>query len=289
MSNRVAGRSAAGPSRRRALFVLIALAAVMVPAAIAWACNPQAHISVGSTSVGPSETITVSGSYFNSSTCGCTVSTSGSSTGASGAAWTATLTAPSQPGSYTVVAQASGADSHITRTASYQVVDTSPGGPSVSGPSGSEQSSSGQAFKEPKVGGTGGSGGEPKVGGAGGSGGEPKVGGVGGGGGTVQTGSGGPAFAGSVAATPSGGSFFSGGEGTASAATAQPSERAAVSDVWSGYAAGKTPSLTSGAPVPDGDTGSELSLGIVLLAVGLLALVAGLTTAEVMRRRAQVR
>jgi hypothetical protein len=105
----------------------------------------------------------------------------------------------------------------------------------------------------------------------------------------VQTGSGAPAFAGSVAATPAGGSFFSGGEGTASAATAQPSERAAVSDVWSGYAAGKTPSLTSGAAVPDGDTGSELSLGIVLLAVGLLALVAGLTTAEVMRRRAQVR
>jgi hypothetical protein len=258
--------------RRRGAFIIVAVAAGLIPAAIAWACNPQAHISVNNTTYGPGETITVSGSYFNSSTCGCTVSTGGSATGASGSAWTATLTAPSQPGSYTVVAQASGADSHITRTASYQVVDTSASGPSVS-----EQGPSGQTFKEPKVGSAGG-------------GGEPKVGGVSGGGGSVQTGSGAPAFAGSVAATPAGGSFFSaGGEGTASAATAQPSERAAISDVWSGYAAGKTPSLTSGAAVPDGDTGSELSLGIVLLAVGLLALVAGLTTAEVMRRRAQVR
>jgi hypothetical protein len=258
--------------RRRGAFIIVAVAAGLIPAAIAWACNPQAHISVNNTTYGPGETITVSGSYFNSTTCGCTVSTGGSATGASGSAWTATLTAPSQPGSYTVVAQASGADSHITRTASYQVVDTSASGPSVS-----EQGPSGQTFKEPKVGSAGG-------------GGEPKVGGVSGGGGSVQTGSGAPAFAGSVAATPAGGSFFSaGGEGTASAATAQPSERAAVSDVWSGYAAGKTPSLTSGAAVPDGDTGSELSLGIVLLAVGLLALVAGLTTAEVMRRRAQVR
>jgi hypothetical protein len=258
--------------RRRGAFIIVAVAAGLIPAAIAWACNPQAHISVNNTTYGPGETITVSGSYFNSSTCGCTVSTGGSATGASGSAWTATLTAPSQPGSYTVVAQASGADSHITRTASYQVVDTSASGPSVS-----EQGPSGQTFKEPKVGSAGG-------------GGEPKVGGVSGGGGSVQTGSGAPAFAGSVAATPAGGSFFSaGGEGTASAATAQPSDRAAISDVWSGYAAGKTPSLTSGAGVPDGDTGSELSLGIVLLAVGLLALVAGLTTAEVMRRRAQVR
>jgi hypothetical protein len=285
MASRHMGRSAVGPRRRRSLFVLVALAAVMVPAAIAWACNPQAHISVNNTTYGPGETIAISGSYFNSSTCGCTVSTSGSSGAANGSAWTATLTAPSQPGSYTVVAQASGADSHITRTASYQVLDTS-----TSGPAGSEQSSSAQTFKEPKVGGTGGGGtGGGSTGGA-----EPKVGGIGGGGGSVQTGSGQPAFAGSVAATPGGSSsFFAGSEGTASATTgqptAQPSERAAVSDVWSGYAAGKTPSLTSGAAVPDGDTGSELSLGIVLLAVGLLALVAGLTTAEVMRRRAQVR
>lgn len=260
MSGRFKGSSAVGARRRRS-FVLVAMAAVMVPAAIAWACNPQAHISLNNTTYGPGESITVSGSYFNSGTCGCSVSTSGSSTSASGSAWTATLTAPSQPGSYTVTATPS--DGQFARAASFQVV-----APSASGPSSSEQSSSGQVFKEPKVGG------------------------VSGGGGSVETGSGEQAFAGSVAASPSGGSFFSGstgGSGTGSLATTQPSERAAVSDVWSGYAAGKTPSLTSGAAVPDGDTGSELSLGIVLLAVGLLALVAGLTTAEVMRRRAQVR
>jgi hypothetical protein len=268
MEGRFTGRSAVGARRRRS-FVLIAMAAVMVPAAIAWACNPQAHISLNNSTYGPGESITASGSYFNGNTCGCTVSTSGSSTSASGSAWTATLSAPSQAGSYTVVAQTSDG---LTRTASYQVVDSS-----ASGPSGSEQSPSGQTFKEPKVGGVK----------------EPNVGGVSGGGGSVKTGSGEQAFAGSVAAAPGGGSFFSGGgsgsSGSASPATTQPSERAAVSDVWSGYAAGKTPSLTSGAAVPDGDTGSELSLGIVLLAVGLLALVAGLTTAEVMRRRAQVR
>lgn len=261
------GRSAVGARRRRS-FVLIAMAAVMVPAAIAWACNPQAHLSLNKSTYGPGESITVSGSYFSSS-CGCTVSTSGSSAAANGTAWTATLTAPSQPGSYTVVAASNG--EHINglpKTASYQVVD-----PSASAPSGTQQSPSGQTFKEPKVGGVSG---------------EPKVGGVSGGGGSVQTGSGEQAFAGSVAAAPGGGSFF-GGSGAASPATIQPSEqpseRAAVSDVWSGYAAGKTPSLTSGAAVPDGDTGSQLSLGIVLLAIGLLALVAGLTTAEVMRRR----
>jgi hypothetical protein len=266
--------------RRRGAFVIVAIAAALVPAAIAWACNPQAHISLNKTTYGPGESITVSGSYFNSSTCGCTVSTSGSSTSASGSAWTATLTAPSEAGSYAVVAAPSGPDQVYARTASFQVVDTS-----ASGPAPSEPSSSGQTFKEPEVGSAGGGGSK----GSGVNGGEPNVGGVGGGGGSVQVGSGQPAFAGSVAATPGGSSFFSGDEGTASAATAQPSERAAVSDVWSGYAAGKTPSLTSGAALPDGDTGSELSLGIVLLAVGLLALVAGLTTAEVMRRRAQVR
>ena len=260
--------SSAVTARRRRSFVLIAMAAVMVPAAIAWACNPQAHISLNNSSYGPGESISVSGSYFNSSSCGCTVSTSGSSTSASGSAWSTTLTAPSQPGSYTVVAS-SGAPDNVTRTASFQVVDQT-----ASGPVSSNQGSSGQSFKEPKVGGV-----------------SEKVGGVSGGGGSVDSGSGEQAFAGSVAAAPGGGSFFSGGSvgSSSSTTTAQPSERAAVSDVWSGYAAGKTPSLTSGAAVPDGDTGSELSLGIVLLAIGLLALVAGLTTAEVMRRRAQVR
>ena len=267
--------SSAVTARRRRSFVLIAMAAVMVPAAIAWACNPQAHISLNNSTYSPGESISVSGSYFNSSSCGCTVSTSGSSTSASGSAWSTTLSAPSQPGSYTVVAS-SGAPDNVTRTASFQVVDQT-----ASGPVSSNQGSSGQSFKEPKVGGV-----SEKVGGV-----SEKVGGVSGGGGSVDSGSGEQAFAGSVAAAPGGGSFFSGGSvGSASSTTtAQPSERAAVSDVWSGYAAGKTPSLTSGAAVPDGDTGSELSLGIMLLAIGLLALVAGLTTAEVMRRRAQVR
>ena len=261
-------KGAAGARRRRS-FVLVALAAIMVPAAIAWACNPQAHLSLNKSTYSPGEAISVSGSYFNSSGS-YTVSTSGSSGAASGSAWSVGLTAPSQPGSYTVVAASSGGYiSGLPKTASFQVVD-----PTVSEPTPGDEGPSGQTFREPNVGGTG------NAGNAG------NVGGVGGGAGSVPTGSGQQAFAGSVPAAAGGGAFFSAGGG-ASTAT-QPSERAAASDVWSGYAAGKTPSLTAGSAALDGETGSQISIGIVLLSIGLLALVAVLTTAEVMRRRARI-
>jgi hypothetical protein len=53
-----------------------------------------------------------------------------------------------------------------------------------------------------------------------------------------------------------------------------------------GFAPGKTATLTSeAAGAPDGGTGSQLGWGIALLAIGLLALVSGLTVAEVRRRR----
>jgi hypothetical protein len=147
-----------------------------------------------------------------------------------------------------------------SRAASFQVV--APSSPSA------QPSDSTPTFSQPKA---------PKV----------HVGGVGGGGGTVESQSGGTVFAGSVApSSGGGGAFFSGGgAATSTNAAAAPSERAAVSDVWSAFAPGKTPSLTSAAAMPDGGTGSELSLGIILLSVGLLALVGGLTAAEVTRRR----
>jgi hypothetical protein len=72
----------------------------------------------------------------------------------------------------------------------------------------------------------------------------------------------------------------------AAKSSAAPSDQAATGYVWSGFAPGKTPSLaTAGEMVSEGDSGSGLGLGIALLAVGLLALVGGLTAAEVSRRR----
>jgi len=72
----------------------------------------------------------------------------------------------------------------------------------------------------------------------------------------------------------------------AAKSSAAPSDQAATGYVWSGFAPGKTPSLaTAGEMVSEGDSGSGFGLGIALLAVGLFALVGGLTAAEVSRRR----
>jgi len=72
----------------------------------------------------------------------------------------------------------------------------------------------------------------------------------------------------------------------APAAASAPAEQAALSDLFSNYEPGRTPSLTGAAAgEPDGGAGSNLGLGIGLLAFGLFSLVAGLTAAEVRRRR----
>lgn len=117
------------------------------------------------------------------------------------------------------------------------------------------------------------------------------TGGVAGGGTTVVGTTGVPVFAGSVAPAQAtfGSTPATAAQSAAKGTAARSSGRAAAadSDVWSGFANGRTPSLTSdAADAPDSDTGSGLGLGIGLLAVGLLALVAGLTAAEVRRRRA---
>jgi hypothetical protein len=65
-----------------------------------------------------------------------------------------------------------------------------------------------------------------------------------------------------------------------------PAQQAALSDLFSNYQPGRTASLTSQASgAPAGGAGSGLGFGIGLLAFGLFALVAGLTAAEVRRRR----
>ncbi len=50
--------------RRRTTFVTMVVAAFVVPVAIAYACNPQAHVALDKTSYQPGSAITVHGSYF---------------------------------------------------------------------------------------------------------------------------------------------------------------------------------------------------------------------------------
>ncbi|MEJ7787893.1 MAG: hypothetical protein WKF96_24085, partial [Solirubrobacteraceae bacterium] len=74
----VATRS--GSSRRGAFIALLVGAMVIVPSAIAWACNPQANISVDRQTVAPGQTIGVSGSYFPGNTSITVSSPTGSKT-----------------------------------------------------------------------------------------------------------------------------------------------------------------------------------------------------------------
>jgi hypothetical protein len=86
---------------------------------------------------------------------------------------------------------------------------------------------------------------------------------------------------GTFAAAPAAATKAAGRQSPASA-----SDQSASGYVWSGFAPGRTPSLsTAGDMVSEGDDGSGIGLGVGLLAFGLLALVGGLTAAEVSRRR----
>lgn len=90
-----------------------------------------------------------------------------------------------------------------------------------------------------------------------------------------------------VPAPAAGAAAGSGKAAARQSSSAAPSEQAASGYVWSGFAPGRTPSLaTAGDMVSEGDSDSGLGLGIGLLAFGLLALIGGVTAAEVSRRRA---
>ena len=291
---------------RRGIVALAALSLLLVPAAIAWACNPQAQLRPDRASYSPGQTMTVSGSFFPRSTP-IKVAVSGgatavATTNASGAFQISGLAVPSRPGTYTVTATRNDgvATSGLPKVASFQVAAAATRRAPASSPAppAATQQPGSRAFVEPGVtrspsrsvagnGTSGGGGGQPGGGSTGGV----------AGGGTVVTGvTGVPVFAGSVAPATT---TFGAAPAVAQSATpatagsrssaARSTGRAAAadSDVWSGFANGRTPSLTSDAAnAPDSGTGSGLGLGIGLLAVGLLALVAGLTAAEVRRRRA---
>jgi hypothetical protein len=287
---------------KRGLVALAVAAMLLVPAAIAWACNPQAQLTPNKASYTPGETATVSGSFFPRGVAiKVTVSNGASATATanqSGAFQISGLAIPSAPGTYTITAtRADGAaQSGLPKVASFSVAapiaKTAPA-PSATPTPTAQREREERAFVEPSVtrsptrsvaGGTGGGsggGGQPIAG---------NTGGVAGGGTTVVGTTGVPVFAGSVApAQATFGNPATAGKAKDTAARSTGRASATDSDVWSGFANGRTPSLTSdAADAPDSDTGSGLGLGIGLLAVGLLALVAGLTAAEVRRRRASV-
>ena len=89
--------------RRRVTLASMLVASVVIPAAIAYACNPQAHISVQQTG----NTVTVYGSYFPSG-AGISISGSWGATASAkaspGGGFQVSLTAPSTPGNYSVSA-----------------------------------------------------------------------------------------------------------------------------------------------------------------------------------------
>jgi len=292
---------------KRGILALAAVSVLVVPAAIAWACNPQAQLTPSKTTYSPGESATVSGSFYPRG-IPIRVSISGgdskvATTNQSGAFQISGLRIPTEPGTYTITTtRADGQfQSGLPKVASFSVAAPDARRAPASSPSAPAATQQGgeRAFVEPgitrspsrSVAGTGGSNG-------GGGGGQPvggTTGGVAGGGTIVTAPTGVPVFAGSVApaqatfgsapAAAAQGTAPSAARGTAARSTGRAA--AADSDVWSGFANGRTPSLTSdAADAPDSGTGSGLGLGIGLLALGLLALVAGLTAAEVRRRRA---
>lgn len=307
MHHPIGSKPAGRGGRRRGLIVLAVAALLVVPAAVSWACNPNAQLSPGKASYGPGETISISGSYFPTNTSMTVRGSWGASATATAnqaGAFVVSIPGPSSPGNYTLTASRTDGNNASTgglpKVASFQVATPTKAKAPASQPAPPTTRQGGdRSFVEPGVtrspsrsvagngGNSGGGGGQPQGGGS--------TGGVAGGG-TVVTGApGAPVFAGSVAPSQAsfGGTPAVAAQGTTAASPAKGAARssgraaAADSDVWSGFANGRTPSLTTDtAEAPDSGTGSSLGLGIGLLAVGLLALVAGLTAAEVRRRRA---
>jgi hypothetical protein len=302
---------------RRGGVALAALVLLLVPAAIAWACNPQAYIRTTQSGYGPGAQVVVQGAFFKANKEVILNLEPGGEvarvTTASNGSFQTSFRVPRSVGSYSVSAVSFEPDGTVTnglpaRTAFEVAQPAALQRAPASTPAPPATTQGGErAFVLPGItrsptrsgaptGGSGDGGGGSGSGGGGG-GGQPGGGTFAGlAGGTVTGATGVPVFAGSVA--PAQATFGStpavaaqGAPASAAKGAARSTGRAAAadSDVWSGFTNGRTPSLTSdAADAPDSGTGSGLGLGIGLLALGLLALVAGLTAAEVQRRRKAV-
>jgi len=292
------GRTSAG-RRRGVTFASLVVAAVVIPVAIAYACNPQAHVSLDKTSYQPGGTVTVYGSYFPGNASITVSGPTGSVpvTASPGGGFNTSLKAPSAPGPYTITASR---PTGGFASASYSV--SSPQGPATTNPgnSGNGQSSTSGApsFREPQVSRSRGtatsqSGTATSQSGSGDTaGGKASTSRSGGGSATPSTvtgPSGQQVFAGSapaaaVAAAPTVARSRSEAARTATAGTSSATQ-SALGDLYSNYQPGRTPSLMGASGAPSGGAGSSLGLGIGLLAFGFMSLVAGLTVAEARRRR----
>jgi hypothetical protein len=270
--------------RRRTIGAIVLAALMLVPAAIAFACNPQASISTNKAVYAPGETMTVVGRSFNANQS-LTVSVPGDSkavnTGNS-RGFVTILRAPGNPGAYTVMA--SGSARGLPARTSIRVATTPASGRSDGGSSGG----SGRDFGRPGIQRSAGS---ERGSGPGGGGGQPAVGSPtsapassGGGSGAVVSSAGQPVFA---ASAPPADSFGAqAGAADERSAGRSPSEQTATGNLWSGLGNGSAPSLAGVDTAADDGTGSPLVLGIVLLAIGLLTLLTGFGVAQARRRRA---
>jgi hypothetical protein len=303
--------------RRRALALLGLLTILVVPASIAWACNPQAHLRIDPT-VTAGSSMTVGGTdfkpnvqiNFNFEPGG----SAGSVTTSSAGGFNTTITAPSTPGNYTLSAIGYEADGSVTaglpQQASFTVTGASqpaaPGSTSQPGRSGTSAPATApspgrfsepevpkaRAFASPK---RGSSGSRQRAAVRGGGAGRQAA--LNAGDGVIKASSG-AVFAGSVAradrvAAASRGRSAAAGRSRAHAAktTTTPSQRSAAGDVWSGFKSSNAPGLVARGSdaAPSGGPGSLFALSLGLLIAGGLALVSGLAVTEARKRRARAR
>ena len=303
---------------------LAVAAMLLVPAAIAWACNPQAYLRWSNCPVAPGEAMQVSGAFFKGN-AQLTLSvepggTVGNVTTSSNGFFATSVTAPGTPGSYTLSAVGYESDGSVTpglpARLSFEV--SAAGQPSQPGsqpgarqpgapqPGAQPQPGAGRpspgrfaepeepkarAFSSPGSGSRGGR--QPDANGGGRGEGRTAPAGAGAGG-VIEGTSGGGVFADSLAPEDREAALASGGRsgtaegqrGGSQGGPAAAPEASAASDVWGGFGSAAAPSLTDGTDLALGrGTGSQLTWGLALLALGLVALVAGLAVAEVRRRR----
>ena len=92
--------------KRVAVGILLLLVPLVSMAAVAWACNPQAHLALDQSSYEAGSTITATGAYFPPAASVTVSGPTGSTvvTTSAGGGFTVQLTAPLQPGNYTITA-----------------------------------------------------------------------------------------------------------------------------------------------------------------------------------------
>lgn len=316
MKQASAGRSAIFRSQWRVLAVTSVAVALLVPVAIAWACNPQARVAVDKPTYFPGDTMGVTGSYFQGDrTLTLSVEPGGASVTvrtSSNGFFATQIPAPTSAGSYTLSAIGFEADGTVTnglparvsfsvaqRSTAPQPNTTAPGAQRSPATSpGTSQPSAG-SFAEPTVPNAGRI--SPRARSRARAQGDARTGARADRTAAVNTGagviaaSGDTVFAGSVAradrvagspaARPAARKARSGAQ------RAVPSERSAASDVWSGLSSSNAPALlpsaSDGAP-SGGGAGSGLALGLGLIGFALLAL-AGAVAVDRRRRRASAR